>query len=1006
MDGITSSCLHRFRLNRNGRALLWTIVTAGVIGSLIVLIYRSRGPRSGPLPSAVGNGTDKPLVATGTSIQVQPVGEGGKMARAVSVAPDKAETRTRIVLLGAGQGDKARPVVVLGRPVGIKQGDDWQGTIQSMLDRELIRQALLIAARDELGLATRDELLDDMTPPRGKGEPIEIAILFRQGECHALVRRGEGEKAEILGKYDLGTDPDNGKYTPTLVDKAEALSRFDFPELLKQLGLKGSPDKAGARGRVPKGVDERLEQLGLVDHIIAIRLLHEAIRADGESPGRLAGLARGYAQLGVLSEYQWNPAHVIFKARALLYSARLAAVGPRTPQVLLWRAFARALVGRHDLALNDIAEARKFDDPAAGPSKGPPWLAVIEAYLKSDRTGLAIKDGPDARLAALLNMMTVEYPIMSRAHVLAARQVLDCDADCCRAYDAICRAGQLGDLHVATAAGPAAFTKIFPVKLGAAPGLPPSVRALLDRKRPEPAVLDALQQAGRPGDDLGEPCWGVLAHLAREARFVFALCRLDFMARKWQVPVDDSFNEVKPSVDKHRYYAYLQSLALPPREGNRVLAALGDSLNLTEIESTERPLIDALRELKHPSGDAAWRVCFNNGSILARDIAERIRNAKARKDHFGRLLLTISPYSAYAMGTLVSSAWDQVKDEVPGWREKVGDAPALLGALARKHVELKQYDEAERELRRYMQLSPDRWAYQALADCYKARGDRDRWKATLDDFLKNVKPSGLQHAQIQVELANDLMRQGRWEEAKKYAEPAAETGAAFGMICASKCSEGLKDWDRAELWIRRASERYPASSWARWYVFCKRTGYGDVKAARDFAEKHLAASAGRPDLGSPESNGFFYWSVGSPKQALDYLERAYKVEPSPLHGIALALVADELNDKARRDRLFNELAVTFQGEVPRMAPLLRMIRESAAEGGKPLDLQAVDGVLDQMPDRTRATALLLVGRFLLNRGQPEAARKYLKRCTESSTHPWPQVLALGALQALDSGKPR
>ena len=142
------------------------------------------------------------------------------------------------------------------------------------------------------------------------------------------------------------------------------------------------------------------------------------------------------------------------------------------------------------------------------------------------------------------------------------------------------------------------------------------------------------------------------------------------------------------------------------------------------------------------------------------------------------------------MGTLVEANWDEVKNEVPAWRAKVGDAPALIGALGRKHFERKEYDEAEKDLKRYMELCPDLWVYERLASCYEARGDRDRWKATLDDYLANTEDSGLQHAKVRVQLANYLMTRERWADAKKYAEPAAETWAAWAMICASRVQRG------------------------------------------------------------------------------------------------------------------------------------------------------------------------------------------------------------------------
>ena len=131
-------------------------------------------------------------------------------------------------------------------------------------------------------------LLDDTPPGSVERPPLEIAILFRQDECHVLMRRGAGEKGEVLFQHDLGTRPDNSRYTAELTALAESLARTEFPAFLKQLGLGGRPNPARDDAPVPPTVDERLNQLGLVDHFAAVRVLHQAIRADGESPSRLA----------------------------------------------------------------------------------------------------------------------------------------------------------------------------------------------------------------------------------------------------------------------------------------------------------------------------------------------------------------------------------------------------------------------------------------------------------------------------------------------------------------------------------------------------------------------------------------------------------------------------------------------------------------------------------------------------------------------------------------------
>jgi tetratricopeptide (TPR) repeat protein len=336
----------------------------------------------------------------------------------------------------------------------------------------------------------------------------------------------------------------------------------------------------------------------------------------------------------------------------------------------------------------------------------------------------------------------------------------------------------------------------------------------------------------------------------------------------------------------------------------------------------------------------------------------------------------------------------------------VGNALGLIGALGKKYMELKQYALAEAVLKRYVEISGDQWAFQELAACYTARGDARRAKETIDNYLNNTESGGLQHAQVQVETANKLMSQGKFQEAKPYADAAAETWAAFGLICASKCYEGLKDWAKAEQWSRLTSERYSRQNWGYWYIWCKRTGHGDLKAAHALAQAHLAEVAGSPEPDDLPRIGFFCWSIGSPKKALEFMEEAYAVNPAPLSGISIVLLADQLDDRARRDQMLDQVAAQFQGKVPRMVTLCTMIRGALAKGGKaPLDLTAVDQVLDRMPAKNRVNGDFLVGRYLLNRRQPAEARKYLKRCAElGEQHVWVRLLATDDLRSIDAAR--
>ena len=188
---------------------------------------------------------------------------------------------------------------------------------------------------------------------------------------------------------------------------------------------------------------------------------------------------------------------------------------------------------------------------------------------------------------------------------------------------------------------------------------------------------------------------------------------------------------------------------------------MADRLDLAELEPTERPMIDALRRLRAPRRRRRLGASAISTSASSRATSP---SGSGRRTPPGtvsaRILLNISPYSAYAMGILIEAAWDQVKDEVPAWREKVGEAPALIAALGRKYAELKRLrrggevpEALHGALPRPLGL-PSCWP-----TATRPGASSDRWQATLDEYLAKTEPAGLEHAKVQVDIANDLMKQ-------------------------------------------------------------------------------------------------------------------------------------------------------------------------------------------------------------------------------------------------------
>jgi hypothetical protein len=814
--------------------------------------------------------------------------------------PAAACSRLMIVRATDGQG---RGVVALGAPVA----DDNAGIDallkNGILSRELIRQAMLIAARDEFGLATRDEVLGESLPAAPGGPTLELGsfMMSRNGihlTNHAFVARGERDRAERLMVVDLPCPYAPDGSLAKLVEKAEALSRVEFPGALGKLGVAGKRNAARAGAPVPDGVEDGLSQLGFPGVFAAIRTVHEAIRTDGESPSRLGALARGYALLGVLSELQWHPAHKAFKARALLYAQRMVAREPKGARALWHRAFTRALVGMHPDALADLAAAATAENSGNRATR-PDWVDLIEGLARDDEHRLASAPESQAKLAALLGLMAVQYPVVSRRALDAARRVAEVDPGCFHAYEAMCRVGGVANGHTATTAGLEAFDQMLPESLKGMPGSPQRVRDFLSRPDgDDPALYEAFEKSGSPGDDPGEPSWGAMGHLLRETRFVQVYHRLHFMRYAWAVPVDEFWNETRLSVAGHRFYPVLEMIVAPTGDLVRAHAAFFDRLTRLELEPVERSMFLILQGTKNKNAMRAWSTAEVHVDQVARDLAEVIGGTQPDgKVEYGRMLLEISPDSPFARATLIEHDRKLTASQMTDWEKKAGDSAPVLGALARLHTEQKKPELAERELSRYIEQQPEYWAFQMLATNYKARGDMKRWQETLERSL-GTEQTGLEHVQAQVELADYFMDQGQWAKAKDYAEAAGESFASWGMTCAQRCAEGMNDWPRAEQWAQRQTERYSehAASLFRWYLFCMKTGRGNLRAARQYTQQLLQARGGLESL-HPDFRANDAWLNGDVKAAAELFRESYQRSPNFGSCLSVMATADRLGDR-------------------------------------------------------------------------------------------------------------
>ncbi len=913
---------------------------------------------------------------------------------------------SRLSLIQVGSGTSAgstTDLVSLGRTTSPSQQDLIGNADPRRLLNEIVRQAVLMATYNQLGAVTRDAMIGEEPPAGSPVRELDVAWILtplKQGSTLTIKPEGgKGAESHVmkLPSADSAIDPVAATY-PRVLERAEVLTREELPKVFKALGMDGKPIVVKADGALTPEVDKQLATLTFTEQFAALRAIHAAIRADGESPRRLSGLIRGYANLGVLTEHHWNPAHDVFKARALLAAQRLVAREPRSAEALRHRAYAYALAGLHRFALDDLAAAKALPAPADSSSD---WGPLVDAYCRFDtKTLMDAKPDPDRGLAMLLAVLSVEGSWRRVRRVEVGRALLRDNPECYRVHDEICDAGGVSVLHEATLTPLTVYASEVPRRLQAMSNLPHGIQAQLDDPANEVLAAKALVQAGRSADR-GEPSWGVLGHLMDETRFVQVWRRSKFLAYELGVPAGEFVDSVRPLIADHPYRPIIESMGADRARDPARYAALIREVNIpvADIEVTELHFfLDTLSAIDAPKGQDLFREASLREDSTERDLTMFLpRVSEPDKLRNARFIEDVSPFSPTARAMRIEKSWAEVEGKAGAWEEE--GSPTILVALGRRYIELKRWNDAQRCLKRALTLAPDQVNYEILAHMFKVQGDWKRWQETLDEFLNREEDYGLDHAEVQKEIANHLMDEGRWKDAQPYAEAAAGSWAAFGMECALRCHEGQKEWDKAELWARRYTERYPDQAWAYWFFFCKRTGHGDVEAATAAAARYVASVGDRAVGIDRLAYGLFYLMSGQKKEALAMFRNATGEDVITGGLIFTALTADALGDTKLRDESLERLTTDPQCLAKsKSTAIYRMYRAALTkEDAVPLDLYAVDKEIAAMPGEYQGNAEFHVGWFLALHGSPEKAAVYLDRCIDSkSAFGWSQYAAKDA----------
>ena len=469
-----------------------------------------------------------------------------------------------MALLACGRGLAAEPVLYLHTEF-LPYPDPAPSLLAHRLEREVIRQALLMAARHELGITCYDQTLDE---PAGSGDQVVSLILSERGSttgnCHVKLYRYDDNwrDTDPIWEKQYQTNPAGSELYAMFIPLFEQASRDDFVEALKLAGLEKQPAKPPSdppARRLAKGKATLPELMAKVDFVAqfgAAHALHAEIAHQGETPQRIQSLARAYAQLSLLSQHTWNSTSEAFAARAMLYAQRSAIATDHRPDSLWTRAYVWALTGswqnaEADLKLVATAAAANEPEPAgdnpptpvtsttsqeSGPDdqeegdqeedeeeQEPPageflWQDLIGPYIRCDRPALKqLAQGnqtlaPWARELEFQLVLAFRYPQWLYETGGQLMQVAN------TAYHApLALAMRTSNLQISRTGAyyaPAYFGRNLPVSLGAIAHLPRTVESQLPIDAIRTGMLALILKDPEPHD----PFSAFPSHIAKELR--------------------------------------------------------------------------------------------------------------------------------------------------------------------------------------------------------------------------------------------------------------------------------------------------------------------------------------------------------------------------------------------------------------------------------------------------------------------------------------------------------
>ncbi len=892
-----------------------------------------------------------------------------------------------------------------------------------LLTRELVRQAVLIAARDELGWDTGDEGLGDVQPDNVDPHRPAIRIqVTSPGEKRLKLELITLDKSPVerLLTHEYEFDPDPRRCYALLTALLERESRTTLSDTLKKLSADAASPAPANRKPDFTRIDELLAKMDFVSQFVAVRLTHQQIRQCGESPELLGRLVRGYSHLAALTQSLWSATSDICAARSLLYAERLVAAQNDSPTALAYRSYARALCGLHALALDDIAVLHKqSNEPQSTGGVLPAWLPLIEAYVQFDREKLKAAAPANSDVASLGALLTAKLNDASSTKRELAERIPEY-------FEALPEAYGLFLPLIPQATGPREqalattlrnFARLLPNRLQQTTEIPPDVRQLATAKVESAAADEGpggaefqpvagsefsaapVQIAGALAQVAGgEPSWRALAAIIRDEAFSTSTNYFTYFGGSYSS--QPMLEAAQAMTDGHRYDVLIRGYGVDRAGRSDDYKRFMQGLRIVDPNPWMWRLfvrmwyVNARGDFlgSRAMYDALEQRDFTCDYLMAcvgevEQMASTNRTVAGMYDDIFSQIQIVSPNCPVAVRAAILQNSAPSPEQLAQWEKAAGGDADTSRVLGQRYRQLRRFDDAIRLLEESVALSPNQSAFIALADVYRSNGHDELWRPTLERFLALDNPA-LDDARVRDRIAQDYIAHGNWKQAEPYSLAAAESGAAWALMTASSVYEGLEDWEKSEDFIRRLSQSYQGIDRMQWYVWCRRTGRGDLNEARSLAEQFRAAPRDR-DFFAPEAFGVYEILEGQPQKALEQFNTAWARSPaSDWVGMHAVLLTAEQENQRAVDAALTKLLSRTNADDPKTAAYIRdavhLLVDQLASGERPeLEATPLMALIDGMSIDARCKYGYFLGRLCELRGNPPLAEQCYRRAIDT-----------------------